>query len=234
VRIVLRDFEPFAAEGDARAIAAEEIHLWRVDLTLQGGQIDALRACLTDPERERAVRLRATGREAECIAARGCLRHLLAAYLETDAVDLTFVPAPGGKPVLASDPSLRFSFSDSGGRALVAVARDREIGVDVERIRERKLRPGLMERVMSPAERAMAERCESQGALHLFYRLWARKEAVLKAAGVGLRMRPARVDVLDTGSPVAVPFGDAGETAWRVRDVEAGEGWAAAVAWEAE
>ena len=234
MRIVLRNFEPFAAEGDARAIAAGEIHLWRVDLTLPGERIAALRACLTEPERRRAIRLRATGREAECIAARGCLRRLLAAYLDTDAADLTFVPAPGGKPALASNPSLRFSFSDSGGRALVAVTRDREIGVDVERIRERELRAGLMERVMSPAERAAAERCAPPEALHLFYRLWARKEAVLKAAGVGLRMRPARVDVLDTDSPVAVPSGDAGETAWRVRDVDAGEQWAAAVAWEAE
>jgi 4'-phosphopantetheinyl transferase len=232
VQIFLRPFEPLAREGPER-LAPGTIHIWRIDLTLSDDRIEALRACLTGAERERAERLRAAGRETECIAARGCLRHLLAMYLAADAAAISFVTAPGGKPALASDPSLRYSFADSGGRALVAVARDREIGVDLERVRPRDLRPGLMERVMSPAERAAAEGCESEEALALFYRLWARKEAILKAAGVGLRMRPARVDVLEPDTPVAVPAGDAGETTWRVRDVDAGEEWAAAVAWEA-
>jgi 4'-phosphopantetheinyl transferase len=232
VQISLRPFDPFVP-GALELPAPDTIHIWRIDLTLPDDRIEALRACLTGAERERAERLRAAGREAECVAARGCLRHLLAMYLAADAAELSFVPAPGGKPALASDPSLRFSFADSGGRALVAVARDREIGVDVERVRPRDLRPGLRERVMSPAERAAAERCEPGDALALFYRLWARKEAVLKAAGVGLRVRPARVNVLDPDTPVTVSAGDAVATTWRVRDVDTGEGWAAAVAWEA-
>jgi 4'-phosphopantetheinyl transferase len=232
VRISLREFEPFG-ERAAGALDPAEIHLWRVGLTLPDERIEALRACLTDPERERAVRLRATGREAECIAARGCLRHLLASYVNDDPAALSFRTTPGGKPVLEADPSLRFSFSDSGGRALVAVMRDREVGVDIERMRPRALRPGLMERVMSPAERAAAERCEPEEALALFYRLWARKEAVLKAAGVGLRMRPARVHVLGPDVRITLPREEGRERGWRVRDVDTGEGWAAAVAWEA-
>jgi 4'-phosphopantetheinyl transferase len=154
------------------------------------------------------------------IAARGVLRILLSRHLEEIEFDVTEY----GKPFLKGDCGIQFNVAHSGGFVIIALAKDREVGVDIER-----MRPGI--EVESIAGRfffhqeydwllGQADRTEC------FYRLWTAKESVLKAVGLGLSMP------LDSFS---VAFAGDGEVKvssvmpLRAREIEVGAGYKAAV-----
>ena len=139
-------------------------------------------------------------------------RHVLAGYLGTAPGSIRIVAGPHGKPELAGG-ELSFNLSHSGDLALVAVARGRAVGVDVERVEPRRDVSALAGRALdkTDAETVLAlPAAERPGAFH---RAWARREAVAKCAGTGLATPP--------------PAG-----ARQVYDLEVGEGYAAALAVE--
>jgi 4'-phosphopantetheinyl transferase len=147
---------------------------------------------LSEQERERAARFARDDDGRRWAAARAALRLLLAAYLDADPHALRFLEGSHGKPALALDSgaaasSLHFNLSHSGEVALIAVALDREVGVDVEVPRRRVDHVALARRVLGEeeAERlaALADPHERERA---FLRAWVRWEAVLKCRGTGI------------------------------------------------
>lgn len=143
---------------------------------------DGLAALLSAPERARAQRLAAPDR---WVAARAALRLVLAERLGTAPARVAFEEGPHGKPAVAG---LRFNLSHSGATALIAVADEAEVGVDVERTNRRS---HAIERTLTAGERAGLD----GGDRHLqLLRIWCRKEALAKALGRGLGWAPERFD----------------------------------------
>jgi 4'-phosphopantetheinyl transferase len=145
-------------------------------------------APLSPQERERAARfLRDEDRE-RWAAARAALREVLSAYADTGPAALRFVEGPHGKPALADDAGkLRFNLSHSADTALIAVAREREVGVDVELPRRAVDHVALARRVLSSAEADRIAAIEDPGERErAFLRAWVRWEAVLKCRGTGI------------------------------------------------
>ena len=140
------------------------------------------------------------GRDAARLALRTILSRLTPLPLE-------FAVTKSGKPYLAAAPHLKFNLSHTRGVALVAVALDVEVGVDVELIRPVPERDAIIERFFPPSESAP---CHDD---REFFRRWTRVEAVLKAQGVGL---------YGAGHE---PPGD-----WTIVQLELGDQYAAAVA----
>src|SRR5690242_8597188 len=102
------------------------IHVWCVDL--QGD-------CFPPPtagEAARAVRFADPQLARRYLAAHGALRAILGQFAGTR---LTFAVGEKGKPYLPYAPEVKFNLSRSHDRALIAVSRDAEVGVDIERIR---------------------------------------------------------------------------------------------------
>ena len=128
----------------------------------------------------------------------------------TDA-PLVFAVREKGKPYLPAAPELRFNLSHSDAMALVAAALDVEVGVDIERVRTLPQSEAIAERFFPPSEAAAL--AESGGGGNEFFRRWTRIEAMLKARGDGLYGAGAEIG---------------GE--WTVEEIEAGVGYAAAVA----
>jgi 4'-phosphopantetheinyl transferase len=123
------------------------------------------------------------------IACRAILRTILARYLNCQPADLAFVYGPQGKPALAATcdgSGLSFNASHSHDLALYAVARGRRVGVDVEHLREIREARDIARRYFTPAEAERLDATHRPAAE--FLRLWTRKEAVIKAVGVGLSM----------------------------------------------
>lgn len=121
------------------------VDVWRVDLSRASE--DGLAELLCARERARAARIVDARRRALWERSRGVLRALLARCLDADPRELRFASGPHGKPMLCNPaataagpgvpPGLRFNLSHSGAAMLVAVTAGREVGVDLERARER-------------------------------------------------------------------------------------------------
>lgn len=169
------------------------------------------------------------------------LREVLAAHLDAAPAALRFVTGPRGKPSLATKaggPDARFNLSHSGSRLLIAIATGREVGVDLERIEGVGVLEGLV-RFLAPAEQDLLKGCGVQRRRQAIAQLWTAKEAVLKATGEGICRALRDLDVsqaIATGTAtVWRPLvGEQEVRAWTVQPIDAGPGYAAAVAFEGE
>ena len=218
------------------SLPENEVHLWRIDLEAVAAGEPRWRGLLSADEKARADRFHFVRDRQNFTATRALLRTLLGAYIGCQPARVHFAYADRHKPAL--DPSqgaapVQFNVSHSGSRALLAFARGRTLGVDVEQIRNNFDHEALARRFFSPAEQdALAgfpasERCSA------FFRCWTRKEAYIKAHGAGLSLplsefdvslMPAEQNALLTTRP------DGGEAAlWSLREVQAGEGYEAAL-----
>src|SRR2546423_6082553 len=137
-----------------------------------------------------------------------------------------------GKPLLADGSLgwLRFNVAHSDDLAVYALARDRDVGVDVERVDPTVDVDGLAQRTLSVAERRAMQRSAKEDRAREFFPLWARKEAVLKAAGLGLSVSPQQVEVRPGQLIELPPALDGDRSQWRVSDFSTQPGYAAAVA----
>jgi 4'-phosphopantetheinyl transferase len=168
-------------------LAADTVEVWRVDLTARTAA-GARRELLSADERARADRFARAEDGDRWAYARTVLRTLLAAYADADPCELRVVEGPHGKPVLAAPgpPALRFNLSHSGETALIAVALEREVGVDVEQPRRAVDHVAIARRVLGEAEAQWLAALDPADREHEFLRAWVRWEAVLKCRGTGI------------------------------------------------
>lgn len=177
----------------ARPLRAGEVHVWRVEL----GEDAADPSLLDADERARAQRFAYADDRRRFIAAHAWVRRILGAYLDMPPRAIEFGVGPHGKPVLLSAPGagLRFNLSHSKDMALLGVAAGIEIGVDIEALRDDLPGPELAAGVLSAAELAELEDCAQADHARAFVGCWTRKEACLKALGVGLKLQPRTLDI---------------------------------------
>jgi 4'-phosphopantetheinyl transferase len=217
----------------------EEVHVWRATLARPPAEVEALKRLLSEDELLRAERFRFERDRASFVVARGTLRELLSLYLGSPPRLLRFGYNAYGKPELTGAPgekSLRFNLSHAGGLALYAVVAGREVGVDVEAVREDVPCEELAERFFSPWERAALLALPARDRTQAFFQCWARKEAYIKARGEGLSLPLDSFDVsLAPGEPAALLAARderPGAACWELRELRPGPGYAAAVAVE--
>jgi 4'-phosphopantetheinyl transferase len=143
---------------------------------------------------------------------------------------------PHGKPVLR-DGTLEFSVAHSGDVVAVAVA-TAPVGVDVEQLSGRPHELGggdpaaLARTVLAEPERRQLACVDPAGQARAFLVAWARKEAVTKAKGDGLRVPFSAVVVAaDAGPPqvAAWPYPQ-DPRGVSLLDLDAGPGYVAALA----
>jgi 4'-phosphopantetheinyl transferase len=209
------------------------------ELVVHPLDIDAgrLARLLSVDERERAGRFAFERDRRRYIVARARLRQLLGERLGVAPECLRFVYQPQGKPALASCPGqrdLRFNVSHCGEVAAYAFAEGREVGVDIEEVRELPDADDIVMRFFSRRERGAYMRLPLRERPQGFFNCWTRKEAFIKALGSGLSCpldsfdvsfapgRPARI--LRVGRVAASRCG------WTLRSFVPGPGLVGAVA----
>jgi 4'-phosphopantetheinyl transferase len=198
-----------------------EVHLWRVALDVDNDMVRRLVGSLDDDERRRAQRFHDPQLRRRQVVTRASVRAILSRYLDEAPSALCFTQGPNGKPSVVGD-RIHFNVSHAGDVALVAIARDREVGVDAERISSTRDISRLTREFLSPREqRAMlALPCDQR--VEAFFVCWTRKEALVKATGEGLSVPLCEVDVYPDTSLVPAE--------WIVRDLPAPSGYAVALA----
>jgi 4'-phosphopantetheinyl transferase len=173
------------------------IDVWRVNLDT------AIVPPPTPGEVARAARFATEELSRRYLKSHAALRAILG---KLTGARLEFALLEKGKPYLPLSPEVRFNLSRSHDRALIAVALDIEVGVDIERIRPMANYAAVADRYFPPDMEQPADERE-------FFCRWTQVEALLKAQGVGL---------YGAGLPID---GD-----WTIQEIDAGPGYAGAVA----
>ena len=227
----------------------QEIHVWRARLDIAAAVADRFRETLSSDERQRAARFVYESHRRRFIVSRGRLRVLLAGYCNRMPHEIQFRYGPQGKPALAvgwDRSGIRFNLSHSDDWALYAFSKDREVGIDVERVRKLHDIEALADRYFAPPEQTELQGLPAEQRLIGFFNIWTRKEALLKAVGSGLSLPPNQVvvslsaDVLasvdestSTCEPVewsSVTLGSATAEQWSLCSFVPARGYAAALA----
>ncbi|HSZ68915.1 MAG TPA: 4'-phosphopantetheinyl transferase superfamily protein [Solirubrobacteraceae bacterium] len=164
--------------------------IWKIVPDQIDDPLERMIAVLGRSECERARGKRTAQSRRTYVIAHACLREVLAAELGIDPREVRFAQAkdPYRKPALTGNTQgLTFNLSHTRGLILIAVARGREVGVDVEWLGRRVVKMALSGKHFTESELselACAPRDERD---HCFLQLWARKEARVKMTGEGLR-----------------------------------------------
>jgi 4'-phosphopantetheinyl transferase len=203
------------------------VRVWIVPVDVPPDTAASCWDVLDDSERARAGAFLSPHKRQRFTVAHGALRILAGRELKARPAALTWIPGRYGKPELAPPWSgLHTSLSHSGDMIAAAISTDRPVGVDIQHLEPGLDTVGLSARFFPPdeAEYVAAGRDASARA-DGFAHLWARKEAVVKAAGgslwPNLRITVRGRDVVSCAEPAS---------SHRVADVTAPASYRAAVA----
>ena len=215
-----------------------EIHVWKASVAAYTPYERALGSLLEAGELERGMRFYFDSDRVRHVVSRGVLRTLAGHYLGKPPAALRFGLGPYGKPHLDGDNAgdLVFNLSHSGDVVLIALASSGRIGVDVEYWTQRRDAEGIdriAESVFSAAERAALRVLAPADRRAASFMVWSRKEAYIKATGLGVSHGLDHFDVsADIGEARlladrrgAVDVGD-----WALYDLAPGHGYSGALA----
>ncbi len=166
-------------------LSANSIHIWKTDLNQNEQVIAEYRQYLSQDEQARADRFLFDKHRNRYTVARGVLRKLLARYLNLRPNEIEFNYTQHGKPQIAYS-DLKFNVSHSHEVAVYVFNLHHEVGVDCEQLNHKHAEQDLAQRFFAKNEyQRLIQLPESQRHL-AFFNLWTRKEAFIKAIGLGL------------------------------------------------
>ena len=170
-------------------MSEKNVHVWRAALDAPAEHVQAFAQTLSADEAARAATFREAQARRRFVVAHGVLRAILARYLNVAPACVRFVYGQHGKPYLAADfaaSGIEFNLAHAGELAVVAVARTRAVGVDVEEVRPLPDLEAMARRYFSARETQALLALPAAQRHESFYRYWTRREAWLKARGDGL------------------------------------------------
>lgn len=177
----------------------DEVHVWRIDLSLSPACLERLQPLLSVDERARAGKFRFQPDRDRFTATRGCLRLLLGHYLGVSPETVQFCYGPQGKPALQfpAAAALSFNVSHSHDWALIALGQGQPVGIDLEHVRLDYDWQAVGGLALTPRERAMLATLPPEAQNAVFFKLWTGKEAYVKATGQGLSSPFNQLEVWD-------------------------------------
>ena len=185
-----------------------EVHLWCADPAqlVPADRAARARSLLTGEELERLQSYRFERDRRIYLATHALLRCVLSHYQELAPRDWRFSTNANGKPEIAGQSSLRFNLSNTEGLVVCALARDSQVGVDVERL-GRTSPLEVARSYFAAAEVSSLEELPAHERARRFFDYWTLKESYIKARGLGLsvpldrfwfqleRDRPPRLEI---------------------------------------
>jgi 4'-phosphopantetheinyl transferase len=212
----------------------DEIHVWHAALDREDPVVCELESTLSYEEKARADRFHFENDRKRFVVARGLLRELLGAYLQQAPASLEFSYGQHGKPALSggnSSSGLCFNLSHSANLVVYAIARERNLGIDVEHIRPDSAGDDIATRYFSAPEVNDLKMLPPEKRVEGFFNCWTRKEAYLKATGMGLRIALDSFAVnLSPSQPAEFLSGV--EAKWHLAAHRPAENYVAAVAYD--
>lgn len=217
----------------------DHIHVWKASLDYNESKINSAIEFLSMDEVERANRFYFENDRSQFIVRRSILKQIIAKYLEIDPKNLLFGYNLFGKPHLINDSlkhSLKFNMSYSNNMALYAISYEIEVGIDIEFIQKDIEFQQIIDRFFSPNEIEYLRNINIDKRKEEFFKIWTRKEAVLKALGKGVSIPLQMVNVAYNRSNFIFRIhndGNHGEkSSWNVQDLLPANNYIASIAKE--
>lgn len=162
----------------------KELHIWILNLTIFPGDANS---CMDSKEQQRYRRIIPDRQKTRFLASRYWLRQVLSGYLNCPLHELQFISGEKGKPSLANPGiQLEFNLTHTGDYAALAIAVDTQVGIDLERIREKLNTAKIARQVFSVNETEQLEALPTVQQTNLFFECWTRMEARQKCMGLGI------------------------------------------------
>lgn len=167
-------------------IASHELQIWYADLTSSQHNIENLHDILDQTEKNRVANFSNKILKRNYIVTRGILRIILSKYLQIPPTEIQLTYNKYGKPKCAYTRELNFNLSHSGNFVIYTFTLDYKVGVDLEFIRHIKNSQKIAKRFFSEEENTELNALPENKYQDAFFHCWTRKEAFIKALGVGL------------------------------------------------
>jgi 4'-phosphopantetheinyl transferase len=194
------------------ALGPNDVHVWLFSTNVSAEEHREFGAILSGDERARANRLVFQADKVRFVATHALMRMKLGEYCDMRPEHLAFGTGDHGKPYLSEpDTPFQFNLSHSGSLATLAVTRSSPCGIDVEIMRTKIDDAAIAGRFFNDRENESLRSLPVAQRREGFFRRWAVKEAILKAAGKGLTQPLSSIDttkIMDGASP-QVSFADA-------------------------
>ena len=196
------------------------VDLWYVNLDVSANALRCFRHWLSDDELAKAERFHSDLDRARYIVGRAALRRVLADRLDCSPAAIRFSYGTNGKPMLEGGRGhIEFNLAHSGGDAVIALVGGAAIGVDIELLRPIADVESLARLVFSDVERRELELAPDP--VSAFLNGWTRKEAYVKALGLGLAAPLREITVSLSGRAALFSTGlrDQSVSNWRLLNV---------------
>jgi 4'-phosphopantetheinyl transferase len=234
-------FQQMVIEEDGRLtspieVGVGDVHVHGFSLDIDKTKLGRAASVLSAEERTRADRLVSELHRVQFVVAHAGLRVILSRYCAGLPHELAIQKGAKGKPFLSEYPSIRFNMTHSQGKALIVVAKNREVGVDLEKVRLEVDVLSLARRFLSDRDITFIESGEPGQRHQRFLQAWVAREAVFKAAGTGVTfpLHCDHIELAGDGTEGHLILGD-GKSDGAVRSVRflpLDSGWVGAVSAE--
>lgn len=216
-----------------------DIHVWYASLNQPLASFERLALLLSVDEQARAKRFYFEKDRTRYASGRGILRSILGHYLNVEPQHIQLCYGEYGKPSLEkryAETALNFNISHSNDLALYAIARGKSVGIDLEHIREIADMDQVVKKFFAEKEQATFYNLHPNERREAFFKVWTRKEAYLKAIGVGLSepLHYVEVSVSPQDQPGLLSVVGTSQDAshWSLQDMASPPGYVATLAVE--
>jgi 4'-phosphopantetheinyl transferase len=169
-------------------VSADIVDVWTAPLDVDEAHMDELLHRLSPSEQKRVSGLLEEKAARQYVVSRAMQRQLLASYAGGEPSDIQFGIVAMGKPTLSrpNEIGLQFNTTHSGDLVIIAVTKDRDVGVDVEQVRPISRALQVSKRSFSAEEHASLEKLSGAELDRAFLSIWVKREGTAKARGDGV------------------------------------------------
>jgi 4'-phosphopantetheinyl transferase len=212
-------------------LTAISVDFWTAQLDTENSQYEQYWRVLDNNEKMRAEKFSNALAHQRYVAAHGQLRLILAHYIAQPAAHIQIQKTSLGKPYLIQYPETVFNLSHTDNYLAVAVANACQLGVDIELCKQRSSMTALVKKCFSSEEADYWRQLPEQQQVRAFYQFWTRKEAFVKATGLGiaLGLKECAINPAHPQQFLAVPARCGLASDWHSRDIELGQNLCAAL-----
>lgn len=193
----------------------DHVDLWRVSVKKLMEEIDLLQGYLTEAEIQTMERYHKESDRTRYIIGKGYLKVLLAKYLDCKPEEIEFTEGINHKPILKDKKNIHFNISHSHEWLVFGFCTD-ELGVDIEYVNSEFDFMSMMNNCFTKPETHYIENAYSPR--HEFYKLWTRKESLLKATSIGMVDNLHSINCLDGYQYIPYEIGG-GFSDWKIKSL---------------